>query len=145
MDVTRMTRRMGEKISAAKSRQEARRQHRTKQRAIAQRSLLARASANALSISLDSSPHPATQSDEQSLIEAVRELARQGHEITAVSFDGNAWSNVPVASGAIDWLRVLDAIHDAVGTQLEQIELCHIPLEKVCEGCGSLVQKDSVQ
>ena len=61
----------GEKISAA-SQGRKRGASRTKQRAIAQRSLLAHASANALSISLDSSPHPATQSDEQSLLSSPR-------------------------------------------------------------------------
>lgn len=128
-----------DKMSAIKSRQGARRLDRARRLDQARRSLLLRTSGSEISVSLDSSPHPATQSDEQSLIEAVRAISREQQQppITAVSFDGNAWSNVPVASGTIDWLRVLDAVQDALGSQLALIELRHIPLEKICEGCGS--------
>ena len=143
---------MRARIDAVKSRQQARRAAAGTAQRAAVASLLHLASPGELRVSLDNTPHPNAHVDENAIIAALRVVgAARGtggtggaggaggaavQPITSVLFDGNAWSNVPVAAGTIDWLRVLDAVADCFGDSLRTIELRHLPDEKVCGGAG---------
>ena len=90
-------------------------------------------SPHSIRIRLDtSSPFPGAQQDEESLIQAIRRVSAQKH-IDTVLLDGNAWSNVPIAAGVIDWSRVVDSIVDCFQSSLQTLKLSNLPHERVIE------------
>ena len=118
------------KINAIRSRQQERSQHQSSRINNTITSLLSFVDQNTIRVSLDN-PNPiGTQQDEDTLISACRQIAQSERIIETVILDGNAWSNVPVSAGSLDWSRVIDCLIDSFPS-VTKLQLSNLPYEKV--------------
>ena len=126
-----MIQRTQHRINAIKSKQAARHQLLEKATASVVTSLLSFTNNSTIRISLDN-PNPiGTHQDEEAIIHACRQIAFElERDINSIILDGNAWSNVPVAAGVIDWCRIIDCFVDCF-PNITTLTLSNLPHEKV--------------
>jgi hypothetical protein len=120
-----------QKISITKARQAERKKVQTLKVEQSIKNMCRIVDQNTIRILLDNTnTEPSTHQDEESLIQALRYMSTV-RTVNTLIFDGNAWSNVPVRSGVIDWGRILDSIVGSFEATIEKIQLSNLPHEKV--------------
>ena len=112
-----------QKISITKARQAERKKVQTLKVEQSIKNMCRIVDQNTIRILLDNTnTEPSTHQDEESFIQALRYMSTV-RTVNTLIFDGNAWSNVPVRSGVIDWGRILDSIVGSFEATIEKIQL----------------------